>query len=283
MGNSELYVIEKTMICTRKGFTLIELLVVIAVIALLMAILMPALQRAKKQAKSAACQMNLHQWGIIWSMYTSDNDGYFHQGAGGFRDERWPNTIRSYYSREPKIRCCPDAPKTRVQSEGYIGSFSAWGVFTGNTRWWQKGDYGSYGLNWWLCNTPSPPGGNYYPGQGALVNNWRHANVKGAAYIPIFFDCSWYGVWPREIDQPPEWDGQPRMTQHTNEMIACCINRHQGTINSAFVDWSVRKVRLKKLWTLKWHREYNTEGPWTTAGGCGPSDWPEWMRHFKDY
>jgi hypothetical protein len=49
------------------------------------------------------------------------------------------------------------------------------------------------------------------------------------------------------------------------------------------MDWSVRKVGLKELWTLKWHREYNTRGPWTKAGGMQPEDWPKWMRKFKEY
>ena len=62
------------------GFTLIELLVVIAIIVLLMAILMPALQRVKGQAKAVACQSNLKQWGIYFSIYTDENDGYFHRG-----------------------------------------------------------------------------------------------------------------------------------------------------------------------------------------------------------
>ncbi|MCH7559665.1 MAG: type II secretion system protein, partial [Planctomycetes bacterium] len=61
----------------RNGFTLIELLVVIAIIALLMAILMPSLQRVRKQAKAVACQSNLKQWGLVFRMYTNDNDGYF--------------------------------------------------------------------------------------------------------------------------------------------------------------------------------------------------------------
>ncbi len=63
-----------------NGFTLIELLVVIAIIALLMAILMSALQRVKKQAEAVACQSNLHQWAIILSMYTDENNGYFLSG-----------------------------------------------------------------------------------------------------------------------------------------------------------------------------------------------------------
>ena len=69
-----------------KGFTLIELLVVIAVIAILMAILMPALQRVRKQAAAVACQSNLHQWGLIWSMYTQEHNGYFPTAVLTWRD-----------------------------------------------------------------------------------------------------------------------------------------------------------------------------------------------------
>jgi len=42
-------------------------------------------------------------------------------------------------------------------------------------------------------------------------------------------------------------------------------------------------VGLKQLWTLKWHRQYNTCGEWTKAGGIQPDDWPPWMRGFRDY
>ena len=49
------------------------------------------------------------------------------------------------------------------------------------------------------------------------------------------------------------------------------------------MDWSVRKVGLKELWTLKWNKEFNTNNHWTKAGGVQPDDWPQWMRNFKDY
>lgn len=63
-----------------------------------------------------------------------------------------------------------------------------------------------------------------------------------------------------------------------------CINRHNGYINGLFLDCStVRKIGLKELWTLRWHREFNTSDVWTKAGGMQPQDWPEWMRIFKDY
>jgi len=84
-----------------KGFTLVELLVVIAIIALLMSILMPALSRVKKQAKAVICQSNLKQWGFIFSMYTGDYDGYFHEGWFGSGPARhWMSVLRSYYSNQ---------------------------------------------------------------------------------------------------------------------------------------------------------------------------------------
>ena len=82
-----------------RGFTLIELLVVISIIALLLAVLMSALQRVKKQAQTVACQSNLKQWGLFFSMYTQDNDGNFHEGWWSGKDysDTWVAILRPYY------------------------------------------------------------------------------------------------------------------------------------------------------------------------------------------
>ena len=62
-----------------------------------------------------------------------------------------------------------------------------------------------------------------------------------------------------------------------------CIDRHNGFCNLVFMDWSVRHVGLKELWTLKWNRAFDTNGVWTKAGGALPEDWPAWLRLYKDY
>jgi hypothetical protein len=80
---------------------------------------------------------------------------------------------------------------------------------------------------------------------------------------------------------PAQYDGQ--WLGAGNEMMHFAINRHSGSVNHVFMDWSVRKLGIKELWTLKWHRQFNTSGAWTTAGGAQPGDWPEWMRNLKDY
>jgi len=56
-----------------------------------------------------------------------------------------------------------------------------------------------------------------------------------------------------------------------------------GAVNSVFLDWSVRRVGLKELWTLNWNRTYDVNGAWTRRGGVQPDDWPQWMRGLKDY
>lgn len=42
------------------------------------------------------------------------------------------------------------------------------------------------------------------------------------------------------------------------EMMHFAIDRHARGVNSLFMDFSVRKVGVRKLWELNWHRDYDT-------------------------
>jgi len=261
----------------RRAFTLIELLVVIAIIALLMSILMPALQRVRKQSKEVVCRSNLRHWGLIWSMYCSENKDKFMKGgyvSPSPSNQSWVEALRPYYSN-PNIRVCPTATKPVSESGGSYGTFTAWGIFGRyNDRSWGgpevEGDYGSYGINEFAYDSlPFVPRVEQY---------WRTVNVKGRNNIPLFLDCVWFDVWTDDTNPPPAYYGDVN-----GEMKTVCINRHDGYINCLFFDWSTRKVGLKELWTLKWHKSFNTAGPYTLAGGVQAGDWPDWMRSFKEY
>ena len=266
-----------------KGFTLIELLVVIAIIALLMSILMPALARVKQQARTVACGANLKQWTYFFTMYTEDHDGKFQAGVGDGHTHHWFNALRPYYNNDKKVCLCPTATKPLYDISGNFNSqyntFSAWGIFAEGDGYDPEGDLGSYGINGWVENPP-PGTATVYEGF-ETVNNWRTPIVDLAGYVPLMMDALRFNVFPRDTDTPPPTED---MAWASNEhMRRICINRHSGFISMAFLDWSVRKVGLKELWTLKWHKAYNQSGPFTSAGGLMPEEWPEWMRNFKDY
>ncbi|UCG48072.1 MAG: type II secretion system protein [Phycisphaerales bacterium] len=269
----------------RKGFTLVELLVVIAVVALLMAMLLPVLWRVKRQAKEVLCRSNLREWGVVFGMYTSGNDGYLPRcrGGDGPTEMGWSVKILDYeqrhYTGTEDIRLCPTAAEvgTGVDDEGrrILGStFEAWGWVEASDKTDLWKEYrGSYGLNRWVWNYD-------YKWIDAKVADrwWRTPLVQGASNVPVFVDCAWESMWAGEEDDPPEQE-----EQFESAMSYYCLNRHDGGVNGLFLDWSVRELGLKQLWTLKWHRQFDTAGPWTRAGGCTAEKWPSWMRTFEDY
>jgi prepilin-type N-terminal cleavage/methylation domain-containing protein/prepilin-type processing-associated H-X9-DG protein len=281
----------------KRAFTLVELLVVIAIIALLMSILMPALARVRNQAKNVLGQSNLKQLATAYSMYINDYDGNFPQGwasgARNFHTEMWMEALRTYYGNSHDVRMCPMTVKTGTDigqdPYGGWGTFIAWGTFErsgdaecGDPWSWDSVttcDYGSYGDNGYV-NDP-PPGVTV--SQGSLTAwYWRRADVKGPTNnIPLILDCQWWGGWPRHDNEPPLWDGLPWDFDETDMMRRFCINRHNGYVNSAFLDFSVRSVGLKELWKLKWHRTYDfdltpTRAEFDTAGNG-------WMKPFKNF
>jgi prepilin-type processing-associated H-X9-DG protein len=166
----------------------------------------------------------------------------------------------------------PADPSGRGDPVG--GTFLAWG------RFWPEGalpdPYGSYGTNLW---------GLWYRWWREEERHryfWRTTDVKCAYNIPIQLDSCWPWSWMHDSARPPEYDAVPT-ARGRSWTESSCISRHDGFVNGLFMDWSVRRIGLKELWTLKWHREFNTAGPWTRAGRVKPEDWPQWMRRFKDH
>jgi len=265
----------------QRAFTLIELLVVIAIIALLVALLLPTLQRVKKQAKAVACQSNLHQWGLAFSMYAGDNaDKLFGFGRADRSSIQW---FHLYLYDTNDVLLCPMAVKLRPRADdptdpGLMrlgGRFSAWAHWRVGKSGGVDYFYGSYGMSLWICDIKEPVDTDI------VEKSWGIGSFKRAANVPVLQDCVNSMSSPdNAYDEPPEYED---VLTNKGSMSGVCINRHDGGINMLFRDWSVRRVGLKELWTLKWHRQFDTAGPWTKAGGVQPQDWPHWMQRFKDY
>ena len=281
----------------RTAFTLIELLVVIAVMTLLMALLLPVLGRVRRQGRALACRSNLREWGLALHSYGAANDGKLPPGTTGpnfglasiswliASDLQWQEMLLCPSARKPSDDSIPPGMQPGETYAPWAGSpFRAWRCNWFDPRYGYrsaKGSYGSSGAIAW----------DDRPHQSSLAT-WRMAHVKGASGAPMFFDCAryWFATrTPRPfydekagIGPPPQYKDffeKPR----NDGTYPVCMNRHEGGINMVFLGGSVRKVGLKELWTLKWHRQYNTANRWTKAGGVQPEDWPEWMRDFKDY
>jgi hypothetical protein len=227
----------------------------------------------RRRAKEAVCISNLRQWGSVFSAYTADYDGSFHEGWDTGGDSNWwMDAAAEYYMGRPKIRFCPVAANENLRvSEGFV-NFGIW-----DDQWLEnKGHRGSYGINGWVEHNQCADEPLW-----RAIRRWRTPNVLGADKIPLFLDAPWIDCFPEHCDSPPEFDNMP--WQQGSQMARFCKNRHEGYINCLFLDYSVRKIGLKEMWILKWHRTYRTDGPWTSCGGVVPSDWPDWMEDFENY
>ena len=278
------------------GFTLIELLVVISIITLLMAILLPTLQQVRSQARAVACQSNLRQLGLMYKLYTDDHEGRFNQKTFLQLEptDVWMEFLRPYYKDKRDLLMCPAATRVATSPDDW-GTFNAW-YWDGVDPVSRKQYYyeGSYGNNGWMQFVPFqvwPTDRNGVRIADIGPRFWKTIqSVRRPNNVPVFADCLQHHATPWHLNQPAAFEGMVErktwfwwFAAGWDLMNCFCIDRHRGGINVAFMDWSTRKVGLKELWTLKWCRNYNTNGPWTKAGGVLPEDWPQWMRSFKDY
>lgn len=275
----------------HSAFTLIELLVVIGVIAVLLGILLPVTRRVRSQARAIGCLSNLRQWGTALNVYAISSEGHLPIGRRGnvqflqllrgrlpsAEDPNGPGPSPIHFETGG-LMLCPSArkppPSDQYGTMLYYhphriegrpgGTFHAWAIDKPMPQ-----SYGSYGYNARMEDGFSQSTRRYMrdpPNPDILA-------MKGRAKIPLLLDSTGPSVSINKKDPPPR-------TENGNY---ACINRHNGYVNGLFLDWSARKVGLKELWTLKWHKQFDTAGPWTQAGGVQPEDWPKWMQRFKDY
>ena len=183
-----------------------------------------------------------------------------------------PNKPPVYHNLKTKgIACCPMAVRPRPGRAGSLISSKNWRI---------RYSRGSTFEAWQVESPPPRFRGSYgFNNSKAFFTSARDVetySVKGLANVPAILDAWKFNSMHSNTWTPPRVEG-------VGQNQDFCINRHNEHINGLFMDWSVRRIGLKELWTLKWYEDYNTAGPWTKAGGVQPSDWPPWMRKFKDY
>jgi prepilin-type N-terminal cleavage/methylation domain-containing protein len=270
-----------------RGFTLIELLVVIAIIAVLMGILMPALNQVREQGRSTACKANLRSWGLIWRMYSDENDGKFSPGNRvGWARGDWVLSLRKYWADKDQILLCPSAKKRLPSGAGV----AAWGD---DKHSYVQGNYSgddidgeecSYGYNLWLFTLPASAG-NALQGRPRSLH-FNNAYGKSMANVPLFLDAMWRGGGPwygveSGLSSNPTFAGiaPPNTNGHWagygHEMKHFAMDRHSRGVNAVMMDSSVRHVGIKALWSVKWHKKYDEKRGYT-------GEWPDWMSHYSD-
>ncbi len=277
------------------NFTKKDILIVAACAIFLMVNLGAIGSAGRQKAMESVCMSNLRQWGHVFQMYLADNDNTFMLGADPVKPCKWFYALAPYHgavpklydegiARQDKIRFCPAA--MGFASEGAQQPFAAWQTTEGDQESYMEYYWdGSYGSNSWIYNAR-----NLIDTTRGIIGNWRNPNVKNTDRIPVLLDSALFGGRPEAskrspADLPPEVKNDLTGAGSAPKfMKQFCIDRHNGTVNALFMDWSVRPVGLKELWTLTWHRGYNTCNRMTMCGNEGqPANWPEWMRGFKDY
>ncbi len=280
----------------NNGFTLIELLVVISIIAVLMSIMMPALGKVRKMAQKTVCMTSQRSIGVALNLYVGDNANRFSNNRFNSQDEdyrdstiSWIRDVALYTDKAASIFTCPGAikPSTNASfSTGYGTSDQSW-------RWdWQspnlKDDTGlevgqsiGYAYSKW-ASCPAPD--SIEVAQGHLgMAKWKTSycwkspsNIKDAANTPILADGRWMYGLVDDLDVPQKTENADWLLDPDKwGLNMFMIDRHQGrSINVLFADNSSRNVKLKDLFTLKWHNQYNTRGDYVTD----PSRLPDWLK-----
>ena len=279
------------------AFTLIELLVVISVVALLASLALPAISRARDRARSIKCINNQRQLGIANALYVLDHGfNIAYQGPDLSLVQRlhWLEFLKSYHSGDQTVRLCPstkeqpskraadrslvalgtaDLPYRAFISRDFRSDVTVEQLIASNPMYVETNViYTSYAYNAWL-GLLRLPSAEYFP---KFIQS--EGEVVSASTTPVFMD------WTVLIATPGDWVSLnkdlyvdtgwglatmptiarhgPRGTARSSVLVESAASMDAlGYVNQVtFYDGHVDKVKLRKLWSLTWHKAYNLEG-----------------------
>ncbi len=259
-----------------KGFTLVELLAVITIILILLALLLPVVSRSIFNAKSMQCLSNEKQLQMAHQLYLNDNNQQLIPYYGRIL---WMNFILPYHEsggsdiKHDRVRFCPNAMKCTT-SDFTTAATTAW-------YYPDDGSYGSYGINGYLYGTtwaqdmPGSDwliGGRYHPRytMGDVQLKWfKHMANADPASTPLFLDCQWVDLWPRE----DQIDGAVNQSVYNGASVygadpkSCgsfarsSLTRHGDAVNIVYADGHGKRVRDADLKYQKWNMTWSISAP----------------------
>jgi prepilin-type processing-associated H-X9-DG protein len=173
-------------------------------------------------------------------------------------------TLQKRYSAIDKVRICPTAPeRSAAQLEKdkspYGWATRAWFVRSNATT---NTYQGSYALNgYFYSDSPYGEPKNFFRNE---------SDVSYPTKIPFFVDGIWLDAWPLATDRPAtnlfEGDGRgglqriaiPRHGVSPSARVREFDpkNTLPGAVNVSFADTHVENVKLEKLWSLYWHKNW---------------------------
>lgn len=231
--------------CSR-AFTLIELLVVIAIIAMLLAIITPALKKAKDKARDIMCRSNLKSMQLATILYTDTYDGKMPEYS--FASGLWINKLTVFLDEVDDARYCARSKKRKQLPRQYT-----WGSARLTWVWFWAGmedpEEGSYTINWWFYSNYAPNDNRYYSDSN---------DAKSPFNVPVFADSIWVDAGPDHTDIVPADFNLEGDANYGGSMSRLITNRHEDDTDVGFLDGSQRSVELSALWSLKWHKKFET-------------------------
>ena len=98
--------------------------------------------------------------------------------------------------------------------------------------------------------------------------------------IPVFGDAPYWKILkPNAVDPPPQFEGDKGTS--SGGLTNACGNRHNGYTHWVFLDWSVKAVGLKAIWSrnVMWRKDWIEN-----LDQFGTPNWDDypWMQSMPD-